>query len=401
MNDELEILAQTNPIDAGALEEAVAIDRTDLLRLLQADGGSPRAAVGHRRTDRPTSRAGFRLVTGAAAAALLALGLIGAGQLSGHDRPESSPAGSPPAVADSSETAPDPSAVVVSVPTEPEVGDAGTETQTTMPPPWPRSGTEVGSGEAEPSSATADGAADPETDRPSDGGFAPATDLLVLHYDHAHFDDGHATMAARELAAAFDLDPLVVSGTAGPESPRPVRPYGAMMTAAWGDAWLDAGLDRPGALATVVDRWLTTLDAGGQVWVAEGGVSDFTAEVVAEIRRRRPGLDTTAQIHVVQHNTDNESLTRADHLRAVQATTDYRRIADGNRPNESADLRQASDRFVAAALAGANADAWAVAFDHHPARDLDFSDTVEVLHILGIGLDSVADPDDFAARFME
>ena len=34
-------------------------------------------------------------------------------------------------------------------------------------------------------------------------------------------------------------------------------------------------------------------------------------------------------------------------------------------------------------------------------RDLDFSDTVEVLHILGVGVDSVANPDDFAARFME
>ncbi len=103
---------------------------------------------------------------------------------------------------------------------------------------------------------------------------------------------------------------------------------------------------------------------------------------------------------MVQHNGRNETASTAGALATVQDATEYVRIDDGNSANGTADLFQPSSSFEAAALAGPNAAAWAVAFGDLPAAELDFSDTVAVLHILGIGLDQVATPDDFADRFL-
>jgi hypothetical protein len=50
------------------------------------------------------------------------------------------------------------------------------------------------------------------------------------------------------------------------------------------------------------------------------------------------------------------------------------------------------------------ADRWLAAIDtgggYLSAQSLDFSDTVTVLHIIGVGTDVVADADDFATAFM-
>ena len=87
-------------------------------------------------------------------------------------------------------------------------------------------------------------------------------------------------------------------------------------------------------------------------------------------------------------------------LAFLKAETTYVRIDDDNGSNETANLNQPSEAFVARALAGPNSANWSIAFQYLPAEQLDFSDTVEVLHILGVGTDEVADPDDFADRFM-
>lgn len=230
--------------------------------------------------------------------------------------------------------------------------------------------------------------------------FDPDLDLLVITLDFANRDDGHASVAARELATAFDLDPLVVVGTPAPESGAFAAEYADVMTAAWGSAWLDAAVDRADVVADAADQWLATIDAGGVVRVAEGGVSDFSADVVREVQRRRPALDTVSVIQVVHHSVRNEEETRADDRDLVQTSTLYERIDDGNSANDTADLKVASDGFEAAALSGRHADAWITAFDFLPASSLDFSDTVTALHILGIGTDEVADPDDFATAVM-
>lgn len=224
--------------------------------------------------------------------------------------------------------------------------------------------------------------------------FDPAADLLVVTLDFGHRDDGHAAVATRELATRFDLTPLVVAGTRDDDQ-AVVHDYAEIMRAAWGSGWIDAA-DRGAAVDASADRWLSTIDAGGVVRIAEGGVSDFTADVLREVRLRRPALDTTSRIAVVHHSVRNEEETRAGDLDLLRADTTMIRIDDGNNANDTADLNGSSSMFETAALAGSHRDAWRAAFDFFDAASLDFSDTVTVLHVLGIGLDQIANADDFA-----
>ena len=144
----------------------------------------------------------------------------------------------------------------------------------------------------------------------------------------------------------------------------------------------------------------TTIDAGGHVWIAEGGVSDFTAEVLREMLDQRPGLGTAEVVHLLQHAARNHDATSPENLALVEAATDYVWIDDGNSLNGTAGLNGASDGFETSALAGPHAAGWAVAFQAMSADELDFSDTVTVLHVLGVGIDQVASPADFALRFL-
>ena len=381
MTDELTEMERSNPITPDALEAVVAMNRQELLDLLEADSGDrrPRLSLLGGGSRRSATRVGYVGAMVAAAAAIVGIVLVGADD--------------PPPVADvvgtAGEITPATPLVIDDLDREPIV-----DLTTTVP------GAEVSTSAGADGPATTGDTGGPSQAPLSDGPFDPSNDLLSLHYDHADLDDGLSAMAAMEIATAFDLKTLVVSGTtvAGFDGYMPESE--PVMRAAWGDDWLDANADRADALRRSVEQWLVTLDAGGRVWVAEGGVSDFTAEVVREIKRQRPNLDTSTAIHVVQHNQRNESQSTAEHLAFVMANTAYERIDDGNSANGTADLRQQSDAFETAALNGRHGPSWSVAFNYLPASELDFSDTVEVLHILGIDIDEVADPDDFARRFL-
>lgn len=244
---------------------------------------------------------------------------------------------------------------------------------------------------------------------PDDGGipdiagpFDPATDLISLHYDHApERDDGQATVAGRVVTDALGLTPWVIGGAYGTNAAAYQPASELVMDATWGlEGWVDAHRDRDGAVAATADRWQATLSAGGAVWVAEGGQSDLTADVVRELAQRMPELDTS-RVHVVQHSDRNERTTTAADLRYVRETTDYIRIEDGNWRNGTADLNTITPGFAERALAGEWRDAWTAAFDYlDPDERLDFSDTVELLHIVGIGTDEIATTEDFANRFL-
>ena len=409
MSEELELLRQINPVAPEDLEQAVSVDRDLLLNALAADSGDrpPRLRLLSRPTSSST-RVGYVGAIAAAAAVLVGFVLLG-----GEDSPTN------PDVASQGEFTP---STELAVPVTPRQDDGLPEATPTSEssvtleasetPPSSASPPEESSPSTEqnpptvtqpqPTSTTAptSDTADPVPAPTIDGPFDGSLDLLVLHYDHSHRDDGHAAVAALEIANSFGLQPHVVAGTAPDTYQGFIHDFAPVMEAVWGDAWFDARADRPTATIGSVERWLETLDAGGRVWVAEGGVSDFTAEVVREIQRQRPDLDTRSAIRIVQHNDHNEGKTAPERLAEVQTETDYVRIDDGNSANETADLNQRSDALVAAALAGGNSARWAAAFDYLPAAELDFSDTVEVLHILGIEADEVANPDDFAEHFM-
>ena len=148
--------------------------------------------------------------------------------------------------------------------------------------------------------------------------------------------------------------------------------------------WFSAHKDWDVAVDQLVDRWTKTLKAEGDVWVKEGGQSDLTADVVRKLTRAMPKLDTTRRIHVVQHANWNEQATTDEDLAYTKKNTHYIRIRDANR---YLNKLRGDAKFVSSAtshpLFGTS---WKAAFAYYdPNRRLDFSDTGELLHILGLG----------------
>jgi len=235
--------------------------------------------------------------------------------------------------------------------------------------------------------------------------FNAQRDLIALHFDHApDRDDAHAAVAALMVRNQLGLTVNVVAGTYGEHSrDRYDAGSEAVMSAVWGSEWLNAHSNFEGAVNTTVNRWAAVLGAGGSVWVAEGGPSDFTAEVVRRLRQRHSEFNTNQRINVVQHSIWNEDHSLASALNYTRANTRYIFIQDGNDPNATADLRFESHNngaFVSRALSSSYSNEWAVAFSYlSPSEKLDFSDTVELLYILGIGTNLIADVNDFGDTF--
>ncbi len=233
--------------------------------------------------------------------------------------------------------------------------------------------------------------------------FDAQTDLVALHFDHApDRDDGHAAVAALAVVQSLRLNAIVVGGAYGRwNADRYDAASEAVMDATWGQNWYNAHSDYNGALAASLARWLQTLDSGADVWIAEGGQADFTADLLRRIQVARPAIDTTQRIIIVQHSDWNEVHADQSDLDFVRANTRYILIDDGNFSNATADLNQKSTSFVSTVLSSQYAVAWQSAFAYLDPNDkLDFSDTVELLHIVGVGTDEVKSPDEFAARFI-
>ncbi len=228
-------------------------------------------------------------------------------------------------------------------------------------------------------------------------------DLISLHYDHApDRDDGHATVAALAVVRTLGIQPHVVSGAYGQRNRNQYQPAAEpVMQETWGSDWLNAHANWQASVNATYTRWLATLSNGGDIWVAEGGQADFTADVVRLINSNNRSINTRARIHVVQHSTWNEEQANQSDLNYTRNNTNYVKIADGNGSNATADLNQKSASFVTTARASQYAAAWNAAFRYlNPNNKLDFSDTVELLHILEIGKDRIATVNDFGAEFL-
>jgi len=236
--------------------------------------------------------------------------------------------------------------------------------------------------------------------------FRPDQGLLSLHYDHApDKDDGQSAAADRTLLESMfgaDWIPahvVPVSGAYG-KNRRDFNPDSdAVMVAVWNDrgGWLAAHVDRERALAELTARWRKTLAAGGDVWVKEGGQSDLTAEVVKKIQRQLPQIDTKRRIHVVQHADWNEEQTTDDALAYTKQHTHYVRIRDAN---AYLNIPGGNAAFTRAAVNHpVFGPGWQAAFKYYdPKERLDFSDTGELMHILGLGELSI---DEFRTRYLE
>jgi len=242
------------------------------------------------------------------------------------------------------------------------------------------------------------------SDVPTSGAFNRSRDLVALHYDHAPDpDDGHAAAAGYIVSQELGLNVIVVGGAYGVwNASRYISASEGLMSSIWGGNWLDAHNNRSSSVSVATSRWAGTLAAGGDVWIAEGGQSDFTAAVVRAIQQQYPEIQTTGRIHLVQHSQWNEDHANASDLSFVKSNTRYVRIDDGNNPNSTADFRsETPDSFVNVARSTRYASVWNSAFSYlSPYEKLDFSDTVELMFILGIGTGTIATVEQFADRFM-
>lgn len=237
-------------------------------------------------------------------------------------------------------------------------------------------------------------------------GRISASDLLALHYDNCpDRDDGHAIVAGKAVVDQNNLQNIiVVNGTCGAGIRDRYQPSSAeVLNAVWGNDWLDSFNQETLSVNTSAERWAATLANGDDVWVAEGGPSDFTAKVLQRIGDLYPSVDRK-RIRVVQHSTVprfNETVTSPAALALVKNVTDYRPIPDGNFANNgSGKMAGRSAYFVTTARQSRYASEWAVAFNYlNPEERLDFSDTVEMLYIVDDTTTLTAD--DFANNYLQ
>jgi len=230
-------------------------------------------------------------------------------------------------------------------------------------------------------------------------------DLLALHYDNCpDRDDGHAIVAGKAVIDRVGIsNTIVVNGSCGADIRNRYQPDSVnVLRAVWGDNWLDGFNQEASAVNTSADRWAATLSSGNEVWVAEGGPSDFTAKVLSRLGSAYPSLDRK-RIRIIQHSSGtnfNEKFTSEPAITLVKQVADYRAIPNGNLANNgSADLNEKSEDFLNIARQSRYSSEWNAAFNYlNPSQKLDFSDTVEILYI--INDTQTLTVNDFANRYL-
>ncbi len=242
-------------------------------------------------------------------------------------------------------------------------------------------------------------------------------DLLLLHYDcKTDVDDLHSAAAFITLKRYQDYASLsyhAVAGTYGIQEGLYVPPE-SLFELAFGSNWSDAHANFELAADEVSLIAKRTLDLGGNVWIAEAGQSDFSAEVVKRLEVLLPDVNLKERVHVVQHSDWNEEVTSPEALEYVQKFTSYHKIPDGNAVgNGSPGFRSPDYRFKSSQVSDPQIKkVWKRAIrtgKKYNAREgrynneaiaaggLDFSDMSEVCWILG--LEDIQDTREFFERF--
>lgn len=259
---------------------------------------------------------------------------------------------------------------------------------------------------------------------PNDALYAPG-DLVVLNYDSCpDRDDIHAAVAGRMVVDYYGLslgsDYIVNNGACGDQLPRSsyLTNSPRIFNELYGiegstNTWQDVFNNEARGALTSAEKMAIALSQGRKVWIMEGGPSDFTFEVLQLLEPLVAGI-SLKNVVVVQHSAGfNQREADPSHLDYVRNVTDYRLIDDGNnRNNSTPQLNQNnrdSSRYSTPDVAIINSfrnnavygDAWRVAFDlFNPNERFDASDTVELLWILGLQSNDIADWSDFADLFL-
>ncbi|MCK9493084.1 MAG: hypothetical protein M0Q00_01805 [Acholeplasmataceae bacterium] len=245
------------------------------------------------------------------------------------------------------------------------------------------------------------------------GTFNTQKDLLLVQFDcKTDVDDIHTMAALATLMTKENFSEVnyhVVTGTYGIQGGLYVPPND-LLQLAFRDNWTDAHKDFESAVNKVKELVKTTLKNQGDVWIAEAGQSNFTAEVVKAVKADIPEINISQRIHVVQHGGWNEKMTSPAHLRYVKDNTDYHKIPDGNVVGNgspgfrSPDYKHWQDKVTDPRLV----EIWQLAIEianKYNGKDgrynneaisaggLDFSDLSEVCWILG--LKDIKDTEEF------
>jgi hypothetical protein len=164
-------------------------------------------------------------------------------------------------------------------------------------------------------------------------GFDIEKDLLLTQYDcKTDIDDLHSAAAFCTLLSDSGFTKIkyhAVAGTYGIQEGLYV-PANELFNLAFRNNWSDAHTNFEAALENVDSIVEATLKNNGDIWIAEAGQSDFTAELVKKIQADLPEINTSQRIHVVQHSNWNEEVTSPEKLVFVKQNTDYQKIPDGN-----------------------------------------------------------------------
>lgn len=168
---------------------------------------------------------------------------------------------------------------------------------------------------------------------PSAERFRVEKDLLLVQYDcKTDVDDLQAAAALATLLSHTEFSIIryhAVAGTYGIQEGLYVRPND-LFQLAFGNNWTDAHENLKGAVEQVKAIVKSTLANQGDIWIAEAGQSDFSAELIKAIQADLPDLNTVQRIHVIQHSDWNEEVTSPGSLNFVKSNSDYHKIPDGN-----------------------------------------------------------------------
>jgi hypothetical protein len=168
---------------------------------------------------------------------------------------------------------------------------------------------------------------------PIAGRFNIEKDLLLAQFDcKTDVDDLHTVAALVTLLSDSKFSKMryhAVAGTYGIQEGLYVPPN-ALFQLAFGDNWTDAHENVKYAVQTVKVIIKATLANQGDIWIAEAGQSDFTAELIKAIQSDLPDISTSQRIHLIQHSEWNENVTSSEKLQFVKKNTDYQKIPDGN-----------------------------------------------------------------------
>lgn len=256
-----------------------------------------------------------------------------------------------------------------------------------------------------------------DTGSPKAGDFNIEKDLLLVQFDcKTDVDDLHTVAAFATLVSNPRYSKInyhAVAGTYGTQEGLYVPPND-LFQLAFGENWTDAHNNVKSAVSKVKSRVIETLVQGGDVWIADAGQSDFSAELVQAVQKDLPGIETSKRIHVVQHAEWNEEVTTPEKLDFVKRNADYIKIPDGNGVGNgtpgfrSPEFTNWEDRITDPDLT----EIWQLAIDLGNkyngkegrynneaimAGGLDFSDLAEVCWMLG--LQDIKDVEHFFSLF--